>query len=245
MKTRLQQGQRLVKERDFNEAYLALRSAEQRIYSDEEVLALPSISTGHIHRKEWETRKSSAERFRAYLQKQNTPDILEVGCGNGWLTNYLSGINNVRVTGTDINITELGQARRLFGEKENLNFVYGDIRSGIFEPSSFDIVFFAASIQYFESFHSIMDAALQLLKPGGEIHLLDSIFYTPPEVEKARYRSRIYFELKGHESMQRFYFHHSLKDLQPFRYEILYHPGQVINRLYSRNNPFFWIRIKP
>lgn len=241
MKPGMQQG---IRDAEFSEAYIALRRAEERIYSDEEVMQLPLSNPAHVHSREWNLRKVNAERFRTYLQKKNKElKVLDVGCGNGWLTNLLSSIPRIHITGTDINLAELEQARRLFGTGTSKRFVYGDIRSGILEPKMFDIIYFAASIQYFESFHAVISAALRLLKPGGEVHLMDSIFYQPPEVEKARYRSKIYFELKGHQSMQQYYFHHSLEDLEPFNHQFLHHPGRLISRINARNNPFFWIRI--
>ena len=67
--------------------YLASRKKENRIYSDEQVVQLPFIEPTHIHYHEWQVRKRSALRLIHYLEKKNKPlSILEIGCGNGWLS---------------------------------------------------------------------------------------------------------------------------------------------------------------
>ena len=68
----------------FEKLYLQLREKEKRIYTDEEVIALPEIAEGHPHYAEWQMRKQSAKRLVTYLQREQRPlKILEVGCGNG------------------------------------------------------------------------------------------------------------------------------------------------------------------
>src|SRR4030095_8712292 len=74
----------------FTGEYLALRAKERRIYTDEELMALPSISNNHPHAKEWAVRASSARELLGYLRLKGAKQILEVGCGNGWLSDMLS-----------------------------------------------------------------------------------------------------------------------------------------------------------
>ena len=77
--------------REFEQLYVDLRSNEQRIYSDEEVAWLPDVDEDHVHKKEWQIRKVSAEKLVQYLKHKKRPlKILEVGCGNGWLSCQLS-----------------------------------------------------------------------------------------------------------------------------------------------------------
>ncbi|MEI9943399.1 MAG: hypothetical protein WDN26_04195 [Chitinophagaceae bacterium] len=45
----------------------------------------------------------------------------------------------------------------------------------------FDIIIFAAAIQYFPSLAGIINTALDLLKEDGEIHIIDSHFYHSDE----------------------------------------------------------------
>jgi SAM-dependent methyltransferase len=165
-----------------------------------------------------------------------------VGCGNGWLSYQLSTIRYSFVTGMDINLEELQQAERVFAAIPNLNFIHGDIGSVEFE--NFDVIVFAAAIQYFPSFSKIIEAASGLLNEAGEIHLIDSHFYSETEVKEAEIRSYIYFHNKGFDRMCKFYFHHPLKELKAFNFSILYDPKSRWNKIFKMKNPFYWIRIK-
>jgi SAM-dependent methyltransferase len=229
----------------FQDLYISLRNSEKRMYSDEEVLQLPEVHDDHQYRDEWKMRKDSAKKLVNYLIKKNRPlKILEVGCGNGWLSNQLAGIKYTVVTGVDINLVELQQATRVFVLQDNLSFVYGDISAGLMTGEKFDIIVFAASVQYFQSFRGVMNIVLELLCDGGEIHILDSHFYAMENLEAARERSRVYFKEMGFENMSKLYFHHSFDELQAFNYEILYDPNALVNKFLGKKNPFNWICIK-
>ena len=229
----------------FQDLYISLRNSEKRIYSDEEVLQLPEVPAGNLYREEWKIRKESSNRLVNYLGKKKNPlRILEVGCGNGWLTHQISLLPNAVVTGIDINLVELEQASRVFANQANLNFIYGDISSGKLLREKFDIIVFAATVQYFQSFRGLMFLTLDLLNEDGEIHILDSHFYSLENIAAAKERSEQYFKQMGFEKMGKHYFHHSLEELELFHYEILYDANTVLNKLLKNKNPFKWICIK-
>ena len=76
---------------DFESLYIQLREKEGRIYPDEEVAQLPVTSSTHPHYKEWLIRKESSQKLVSWLKKKKKPlDMLEIGCGNGWLSHKLS-----------------------------------------------------------------------------------------------------------------------------------------------------------
>jgi ubiquinone/menaquinone biosynthesis C-methylase UbiE len=228
----------------FEKKYIACRSKENRIYTDEEVAQLPDCSPSHPHYQEWLLRKTVLKKLFNYLEQKNRPlSILEIGCGNGWLTHRLTAISRSRVTGIDINFTELQQAARVFNNIHKAKFVYGDIRSGILDDRQFDIILFPASIQYFKSLDGILELCLHHLNPCGEIHIMDTPFYPPKEAEAARKRTENYYRLLGMPEMTDYYFHHSLHELAQFRHSILYDPFSFINRFIPNHTPFHWIRI--
>ncbi|HEY4935105.1 MAG TPA: class I SAM-dependent methyltransferase, partial [Puia sp.] len=194
---------------DFENIYMASRKKENRVYSDEQVEHLPFIGPTHIHYDEWQARKKSSARLKNYLENKNKPlSILEVGCGNGWLSARLAALKDSEVTGTDIDKTELSQAKRVFCKLINIHFETGDIKNIQFDKK-FDIIVFAASIQYFPSFDRVVSHALSLLNQEGEIHILDSHIYHLNEIEPAKKRSQTYYHSIGFGGMAEFYFHHS------------------------------------
>ncbi|MBC7830032.1 MAG: class I SAM-dependent methyltransferase [Chitinophagaceae bacterium] len=228
----------------FNEKYFALRTRENRIYTDEELLQLPLISKNHMHAKEWRVRENSCRRLVNYLKRKGPVSIVEIGCGNGWLSHQLSKIPNSAIKGIDINERELKQAGLVFREQGNLSFINGDIYHLKAYGSSFDIIVFAASIQYFDSFSKIITNALEHLREGGELHIIDSPFYRVNDIREARKRTNDYFSAIGFPEMTGHYFHHSIEDCKNFNYSILYDPNSLLNKFSTIRNPFHWIRIR-
>jgi ubiquinone/menaquinone biosynthesis C-methylase UbiE len=229
----------------FEKKYIFTRGMENRLYTDAELAVLPDIAPTHTHYKEWQVRKRSGRRLLRYLTaKKRSLDILEIGCGNGWLSHQLAEIPGTQVTGLDINFTELQQAARVFNDDPNLVFVHGDIRSGILTGRGFDCIVFAASLQYFPSLKKIVHVTLSFLKPGGEIHIIDTPFYRPGEIESARRRTAAYYISLGYPEMADFYFHHAGNDIRSFHHSLLYNPHSFGNRLLGNKSPFPWIRIR-
>ena len=227
----------------FEELYIATRIKEHRLYSDDEVRSLPRLSARHLHSREWRIRSESARRLVDYLLVNNKSlKILEVGCGNGWLSNTLSKIPTSVVTGIDINEKELDQASRLF-QSANLRFVRGDIRAGILNSQLFDVIVFAASLQYFPSLKSIIDACLAHLKSEGEIHIIDTQFYTKDAIAEARERSAVYYRSIGCPEMTKHYFHHAFGTLSAYNYERIRKP-LALELLGISKSPFPWICIR-
>jgi len=227
----------------FEKIYLNTRQKENRVYSDAQVANLPFIEPSHLHSKEWAVRKRSALKLVKYLDKKKKPlIILEVGCGNGWLCGMMSSLQNIRVTGSDINNSELNQAKRVFYNRPNLKFESGDFRNMDLNRK-FDIIIFAASIQYFPIFDSVVTKALTFLNPEGEIHILDSQFYNPDELGQAKQRSDKYYDSIGNNEMAEHYFHHEIISLNRFKHKFLYNPSKFMIKMIYNRDPFPWICI--
>ena len=239
------QGHTRLREILFEKKYIQIRALESRLYTDEELLRLPEVAPDHPHFDEWQWRKRSARRLVRYLgSRQRTLEILEVGCGNGWLTHELAEIPGVRVTGPDINFTELQQAARVFSDDPNLRFVHGDVRTGILGDRRYDIIVFAATIEHFPSIKKIVHMCLGLLKTGGEIHILDTPFCRPDQVKTEERRTLGYYTSFGYPEMAEYYYHHTLADLRSFHFVLLYNPKSMYSRLQRVKTPHPWIRIK-
>jgi ubiquinone/menaquinone biosynthesis C-methylase UbiE len=231
-------------ENRFEETYLALRRKEGRIYSDEEVKSLPTVDSSHPYFAEWKIRKRSCNNLTRYLRnKKQSLKILEVGCGNGWLSCQLSKIGDSKVTGIDINKTELRQAQRIFGEIDNLEFLMGEITDERIQSRKFDIIIFAASIQYFPSLDPTISSCLQILNANGEIHILDSHFYSDFRTVAARNRSEEYFQSMGFSQMTEHYFHHEVEQLNNYNFKMLHNPSWIRRVFRIGKNPFPWVCI--
>lgn len=223
----------------FSDLYLAVRTAENRLLSDQQVLRLPDTDPAGPNASQWSFRKKSAIRFAKYVAQKHKPlKILDIGCGNGWFSNKLGQIDGVEVLGIDINITELKQAARLFG-KNNLRFAYADIFSDIADEK-FDIAVFNSCFQYFENVRQTLDAAQKWLKSMGEIHLIDSPFYRPDQIENAKARTTRYYQNLGFPEMASHYFHHSWSELPNLK---THYKPSLFAKLLKTDSPFCWISI--
>jgi SAM-dependent methyltransferase len=223
---------------DFEQLYLEVRRRERRVYSDEEVVQLPYLPAQSAHAREWRIRAKSWKRFQTYLQKlPPSYRLLEIGCGNGWFSNACSQ-HLKEVVGIDLNHTELEQARRLFS-KESLQFHHWDLFSPPPFESAFNIIVLNAVIQYFPDVTLLMKRLKELLASKGEIHIIDSPFYPPSELSRAKERSRQYYQKMGVEGMAEHYFHHEICLLKDF--EVLYTPpGKLKKLLKDSDSPFSW-----
>lgn len=229
----------------FEDAYIQLRQEEQRLFPGEIVKNLPHLPPGHPLKTEWRARQRTMQRLSDYLNQrspQNT-HILDLGCGNGWLSAQLSKIPGTFVTGLDVNRTELEQASDLF-RRNNLRFIYDDIFR--FRPGHcFDYIILASCIQYFHDIGRLIGQLVALLNERGEIHVVDSPWYKKVDVPAARQRSLTYFSSRN-SHMAAHYFHHDWESVSIFNPVIMYNPDTLVNRVRRRllgDSPFPWIRI--
>jgi SAM-dependent methyltransferase len=227
--------------------YLRVRDIEGRLYPDQIARDLPAFPNDHPHKVEWMARADSADRLIHYLVRLPTPlFILELGCGNGWLSHKISTIPRVHIWGLDRSGIELTQAVRLFSAP-NIGFLRTDIFQSPFILSSFDVIVLASVIQYFPDLPALITNLHPLLTKGGEIHLMDSPIYNKKELESARQRSLTYYNALGFPEMADHYFHHSTDELDTFTPHWLYRPDSWrarFTRLLGKNNsPFPWLYI--
>ncbi|MBK8340720.1 MAG: class I SAM-dependent methyltransferase [Flavobacteriales bacterium] len=206
-------GVRLVSDHsDSEERYAIVREKEKRILSDTAVRALPN-GRGLWNEAEWRIRSRSAKRLlRALTAQGHGLRILEVGCGNGWLSALLHAQGH-HVLGIDVFTKELEQAARVF--PSGPVFARCDPFHSALPLAYFDVVVFAASIQYFADAAHALERALTLLRPGGTVHVLDSILYASKiSAQAAEERSLAYFAGLRMPAMAQHYSAHTLAALR-------------------------------
>ncbi|MBY0432699.1 MAG: class I SAM-dependent methyltransferase, partial [Cyclobacteriaceae bacterium] len=223
---------------------------EHRVYPDETVAMLPQLHADHPLAHEWKLRTASSELLINYLKKSPSKKrLLEIGCGNGWLSHRLAESLGIEVTGQDINEQELTQAARVFRSlHDRLTFIYTDIFGPAMPSNYFDCIVLAASIQYFQDLSALIERCKKLLTVSGEIHIIDSPLYSPSGIADARHRTEAYFTSLGYPEMKTLYYHHSKNDLMSFNPTFLFDPSRMIERvkkLLGLKQPAFpWVMIK-
>jgi ubiquinone/menaquinone biosynthesis C-methylase UbiE len=233
---------------EFESLYLEVRRKEKRVYSDTEVNNLPFISESNPHKNEWKLREKSFLRFKDYLKiKNENLNILDLGCGNGWFSGNLSKDFNHNFFCADINLTELKQGERVCNS-DKIKFIYADIFTTDFPKDFFSLIILNASVQYFPDLNELFERLFRLLSIKGEIHIIDSPFYSVNEVQNAKKRTMDYYSSIYFPGMARYYHHHTYEALKPFNTKILYNPSSIKNKIeilfLIKDSPFPWILIK-
>ena len=229
----------------FEQQYTGLRGKENRIFLDDVVRMLPEVPANHPLAGEWRLRANSARKLLKYLRQGSQRKILEVGCGNGWLSGQLATLPESDIVGIDVNETELLQAARVFSNAGNITFCKGDV-FGALPFDHLDCIVLAASVQYFPDIASLIKRLLGLLADNGQIHLLDSPFYEESEIPAARQRSEKYFHEHSFPLMSQHYHHHQWTSVENFHTKILYDPRTITNKLSQKiasASPFPWLLI--
>ncbi|MCC4594363.1 class I SAM-dependent methyltransferase [Xanthomonas campestris pv. phormiicola] len=219
----------------FERRYLAVRQQEGRVYSDAQVRMLPRPGGALGASHEWRVRAASCRRLLRHLQARGgSGPLLELGCGNGWLSQRLAEGLQREVCGVDVNRTELAQAARVFAASARLSFVAGDIHTLPLPPQRFDAVVLPACIQYFADPRALIARLLGLLQDDGELHVIDSPFYADAaHAQASAARSLRYFTGLGCAELASRYHQHTYAALD----------GIVVRRLFDpRSLRARWLR---
>ena len=231
----------------FEKLYLEVRKKEGRSFPEEEIRLLPELPKGHPLHNEFQLRKRNAIRFAGYVHcKGEQLNILELGCGNGWFSNFLSKhCKPGKMAAMDVNEFELRQAAKTF-QNSTISWIYGDIFTASISDPPFDIIVLNASVQYFKDLDKLTVRLNELLSPGGEMHFMDTVFYgSERERVAAQKRTREYYTQLGFPEMADHYFHHCINE--PGKVDVMQQPSASKNMFSKLSggiaDPFHWIRI--
>jgi SAM-dependent methyltransferase len=233
---------------DVEKLYHAIREKEGWLYPDARVAQLPLVPGSDAHAFQWKARGYSCDRLSKYLIRHyHGGSVLDLGCGNGWMSARLAG-EGYSVCGLDLHYQELLQGARVFNDVPNLCFLYGNVFNDVLPEKFFNFIIMASSFQYFGDAPQLLKRLFILLRPGGEIHIVDTPFYTSAERDSAAGRSKRYYAGIGYPSFAGYYFHRTLDELSGYSYVRIGPPNRVANalrRFFRRGiSPFPWIVIK-
>jgi len=225
--------------------YLRVRDKEGWVMADEQVRALPVVPAGDRYMRLWRWRRASLRRLIRHIKRTNSEKqlrLLDIGCGNGWMSNQLALELNAEVWAVDVNRPELEQGARLFGS-ERLQFYFADVYEAVLPEAWFDVIVLAGSMQYFEDPATLSDALKRVLRPGGAVHIIDTNFYQNEAARRAAGEAtRTYYAQFGLQEMAAFFHHYTLKEVggENLNDRIWIRFLQKIKAL----SPFPWIKIQ-
>jgi ubiquinone/menaquinone biosynthesis C-methylase UbiE len=108
-------------------------------------------------------------------------DVLDYGCGPGYLTKYLVEGGAKSVTGIDVSDGEIEQARVKAEENgiaDRSRFLVADAHATDFPDDSFDLIVGAAILHHLELRKALLEIR-RILRPGGEAIFLEPMVHNP------------------------------------------------------------------
>lgn len=109
-----------------------------------------------------------AETVEAWMRRigRRDLDVLEVGCGSGWMCERLARYG--RVTGTDLSPLAIEEARRRCPE---IAFRAGDFGTMALPSGSVDVVVTLEVLSHVADARAFLDRIADVLRPGGHLML--------------------------------------------------------------------------
>ncbi len=166
---------RLEQARPFLEQYRAVRRSDGHVMrSAEEYRALPAVSPTAANVDEWRIRQESLDTLLlAFSTTRRSARVLDVGAGNGWLSQRLTVLGHAAVA-VDISDDE-GDG---LGAAAASRVVFPRVQAGFerlpFENGQFDVVVFNASLHYADEPGAVLAESRRLLGNGGALVVMDS-----------------------------------------------------------------------
>lgn len=158
---------------------------------------------------------AALKKWRTGSGEQRTVKLLDAGCGNGRLAEFLKKESWIEYTGIDNNRKLLSIAQKKNPQKR---FRFGDVLALPFQPASFDSVWCIAVLHHLPTHASMLHALREfkkVLKPGGLLML------TVWNLRQPRYKK--YISKETHHALipwgkdkkvLRFYYAFTKKELQ-------------------------------
>ena len=104
------------------------------------------------------------------LQPQANESLLDVGCGTGWFTRRFAQINNLHITGLDIDRQWLDYARR---QDQHSHYIQGDACALPFADKSFDRSLSVTALCFVDNWPQAIEEIIRVTRTRFAIGLLN------------------------------------------------------------------------
>ena len=115
------------------------------------------------------------------MQLAPTDNVLDLGCGSGWLSRRLSKlIPEGRVVGMDISDEMIRVARRSSADHDNILYITGEVAEIPWEPNFFTHAISVESAYYWPDLAAGVSEIHRVLRPGGTSSILINYYRDNP-----------------------------------------------------------------
>lgn len=106
----------------------------------------------------------------AAIQPKPQHHLLDLGCGNGMIAEYISDHTGAHVTGLDYMPAAIEQAQaRTTAKADRLAFLVGDINALDLPPAAFDAIILIDTIYFSNDYQATIRQLMAALRPGGRL----------------------------------------------------------------------------
>lgn len=116
----------------------------------------------------------------ATLQLSRKDHLLDLGCGNGQLAEYMAAYTGAEVTGLDYIAPAIAQAQaRTAATAERLHFVIGDLNALDLPAATFDAIVAIDTIYFSNNYTTTVRQLIAALRPHGQLAFFYSYGWGP------------------------------------------------------------------
>jgi 2-polyprenyl-3-methyl-5-hydroxy-6-metoxy-1,4-benzoquinol methylase len=116
--------------------------------------------------------KSELELFFREVTLPSHSQILDIGCGPGYITAAVAKHYKSHVTGIDIDNDVIDHANRIFSDDTALDFYVQNGNEVSYNAESFDLIYFFDTLYFTQSaekLRSLLDKCFRMVKPAGKL----------------------------------------------------------------------------
>ena len=117
-----------------------------------------------------------AESLLGIIDIKNDQSFLEIGCGSGPVSRYVSEKYKIEVVGTDVDEDQIESAKKSARTLKNITFLAADATDLPFEDNSFDIILSINVLHHISSWMDALKEIDRVLKKGGFLLLAEILF---------------------------------------------------------------------
>lgn len=107
------------------------------------------------------------------LALSGSDSVLDLGCGNGLITSWLSDVSGAFFTGVDLSEEAIKQARKI-AKKDRLTFHIGNMNNLHFAENTFDAIISIDTLYFVDNLEEVLNQLIKIGTPHGHM----GIFYT-------------------------------------------------------------------
>ncbi len=122
------------------------------------------------------------DRLIEVARLQQNSLVLELGCGTGFMADYISDKTQCQMVGIDISPAAIEQARvRANGAKKKVIFEAKDMEKLDYPERHFDAVISIDTLYFVEDLENAINGIARILKPNGIMYMF---YHVHPDVER-------------------------------------------------------------